>query len=1203
MKKLSFFLMFFLFTVVAQANMLVNGNFSASTFIGWTTGAGTTLVPKGLVAGSAQCAQLLGSTATLTQSVSDIGSDFTFEFYFACPNPATYSSPRAFQLLFNINQVNMIVNTAGSIQFYNGSWQTVGPVGAISWSTDANSNGTITDADDVIKAYRMRIVMHNWGVAGTKYDVYLSAANSSTLNLLASNLTYFQISPTIPLTTVGFSTVNGPIKAPETYLVDECNLFAPNQITTEQSAGKTIVAETNQTSDTIYVALSTPPTADVAVNIEEKNTSYLTLNTNQLVFTPANFDVPQMIIVKAKDDAVDQKGLYAASLGFRTQSDDALYNAKSISNITVSIKDNESVYVYPSFSGIYPHLSMTNSDNECGVGAIVPWQNDLWYVTYSAHYPNGSDDKLYQLNPDMSVIARPESVGGTPANRMIHRESNQLVIGSHFVAADKTVRTIPPSVMKGRMTANARHLTDPANRIYFATMEEGLYDVDVNTLTVTTMHPDYNTAGVVNLLTGVHGKGCYVGQNRLMFANNGNGGVLAEWKGTTDGDPSVPASWTVVDKNKYTEITTKGGIYGADSQTDPVWSLGWDAKSVLLRVCDNGGVWQRYRLPKASYTHDADHGWYTEWPRIRDIGYGDGNYLMNMHGMLYKFPSAFSSTNTTGIKPFSNFLKMIVDYADWNGKLVLACNDATKFENGLCPRDQSNLIFTTREALEDFGGKPYGFGGIWVNETVNAGVPSEAMLINGFENRIIHLAQNTGVAVNYTLQVDVVGNNTWTDLTTVAIPATGYANYVLPKTLNAQWMRVVSDTKVTSASAYFYMENSACAPVTDMLKSVPTPQQKTNLNLGVVRPMAESNMQLEFAAEMYDSSGTKTTAYYQLDGDLNFVPATNASAETALRTTYAPTKDFTVDNASVLMTATINGSQYRLPFGDADFNNPTISGFYPRGIREVVTERAIMNIHGTIYEVPRDDAGGFPRIRPITTHNKQIYDFCSWRGMLVMSGNFETANADTHIKKSTDGKASLWLGNVDDLFKMGKPKGVGSTWKDAVVPANTPSLPLLMQGYAQKTVVLSHNSTQPVTFSLDVDYLANGTYATAFTVTVQPGETKSFDFPEGFNAQWVRTKVDVGCTATATFYYNVDAPTNTKVQTPTASNILVFPNPVVDVLTIQGLTVSTKVDVYTLQGAKVLSDIVTNKLAMNTLKTGMYLVNIANNKPICVVKK
>jgi hypothetical protein len=37
----------------------------------------------------------------------------------------------------------------------------------------------------------------------------------------------------------------------------------------------------------------------------------------------------------------------------------------------------------------------------------------------------------------------------------------------------------------GRLTGNARHLVDPANKVFFATMEDGLYEVDVRSLAVT----------------------------------------------------------------------------------------------------------------------------------------------------------------------------------------------------------------------------------------------------------------------------------------------------------------------------------------------------------------------------------------------------------------------------------------------------------------------------------------------------------------------------------------------------------------------------------------------------------------------------------------------------------------------------------------------------------------------------------------------
>ena len=147
----------------------------------------------------------------------------------------------------------------------------------------------------------------------------------------------------------------------------------------------------------------------------------------------------------------------------------------------------------PQFSGIYPHLAFFNDENECGVGAVVPWAGRLWVVTYAPHKPLGSSDKLYEIDEALSLTVRPESVGGTPANRMIHAESGQLFIGPYAIGQDRQVRVIPPDRMPGRLTGTARHLTEPAGKVYFATMEEGFYEVDVCTLEVTrVINPDGN---------------------------------------------------------------------------------------------------------------------------------------------------------------------------------------------------------------------------------------------------------------------------------------------------------------------------------------------------------------------------------------------------------------------------------------------------------------------------------------------------------------------------------------------------------------------------------------------------------------------------------------------------------------------------------------------------------------------------------------
>jgi len=140
-----------------------------------------------------------------------------------------------------------------------------------------------------------------------------------------------------------------------------------------------------------------------------------------------------------------------------------------------------------SVSGIYPHLAVFNENHkterpgETGIGAVVPWGDRIYVITYAAHKPLGSSDKLYIIDNNGNMEIFPGSVGGTPANRMIHRESEQLIIGPYFIRKNGDIRVIPQEKMPGRLTATSRHLEDPENKVYFYTMEEGLYEVDVNT--------------------------------------------------------------------------------------------------------------------------------------------------------------------------------------------------------------------------------------------------------------------------------------------------------------------------------------------------------------------------------------------------------------------------------------------------------------------------------------------------------------------------------------------------------------------------------------------------------------------------------------------------------------------------------------------------------------------------------------------------
>lgn len=376
-------------------------------------------------------------------------------------------------------------------------------------------------------------------------------------------------------------------------------------------------------------------------------------------------------------------------------------------------------------SGIYPKLAMFNNEGECGTGAVVPWAGSLWVVTYAPHAPNGSSDKLYEVSSDLVQTIRKESIGGTPANRMIHQESNQLFIGPYVIDARKNVRVIPPGKMYGRLTANMRHLTDPANKIYYATMEEGFYEVDVRTLAVKMLYKDGNLqkdlAG--DLLPGYHGKGAYYGQGRVVYANNGDrnpramvdptvtAGVLAQWDGK---------DWKVLLRNQFTEVTGPGGIYGnPNPDTDPIWTIGWDAKSLIFMALDHG-KWNRYRLPKGSHSYDGAHGWNTEWPRIREIG--DGKMLMTMHGTFWDFPKTMCAANSAGIRPRSNYIKVIGDFCRWKDRVIFGCDDSahSEFMNKRIAKgplkgpgqSNSNIWFVKPDKLDHLG-PVIGRGCLW----------------------------------------------------------------------------------------------------------------------------------------------------------------------------------------------------------------------------------------------------------------------------------------------------------------------------------------------------------------------------------------------------------------------------------------------------------------------------------------------------------
>ena len=208
---------------------------------------------------------------------------------------------------------------------------------------------------------------------------------------------------------------------------------------------------------------------------------------------------------------------------------------------------------------------------------------------------------------------------------------------------------------------------------------------------------------------------------------------------------------------------------------------------------------------------------------------------------------------------------------------------------------------------------------------------------------------------------------------------------------------------------------------------------------------------------------------------------------------------------------------YRLPKGTHTQDHAWTTE-WPR-IREVESERWLMNASGMFYELPAmtyaDRVWG---IRPVCTHLRIVGDFCSWNGLLVMAGDQTTPISDSNAYVGQP-QANLWLGKPDDLWQWGKPAGWGGPWWDTPVRAGEPSDPYLMTGFEHKCLHVQHEGGGGVKVDIEVDFMGIGRWARYHTIETSEGGYGYHVFPDGFSAHWLRLTPHTDGVATAQAVY------------------------------------------------------------------------------------
>lgn len=452
------------------------------------------------------------------------------------------------------------------------------------------------------------------------------------------------------------------------------------------------------------------------------------------------------------------------------------------------------------FSGVVPSLAQVADfgppRSEIGIGCLMPWQGHLYVLNYCSHRRHtGTGTGLRIIDKDFQMTRHPNAVDGTYANRFVHAQSSQLIIGPHLVDTAHNVRTVE-ALIDIRLCGTAAHLSQPEDLVYMLGMEGELFELNVHTLE-TKLIFDLTEALQTPGEWSCHFKDCYTAHGRLVVTNNDyteedfqgarKEGTLAEFDGE---------KWTVLERKPFLSVNGLGKFGGT------IFANGWDRASAILKVYTRGdNKWTTYRLPKAS--HCWEHKWQTEWPRIRSTEHE--RLLMDHHGMWYEISPWAYNNRIWGVRPISTHLWVHGDFCSWNGMFVIGA-DNTSYEGGgnfQSAEPQSGIWFGRTDDLWSLG-KPKGWGGPWWHDPVQAGEPSDPYLMTGFDKKVIHLSHDSDKPVNFAIEVDFLGCGEWHTYETVVVSARGYEAHVFPDGFAAHWVRVIADADCEATAQLHY---------------------------------------------------------------------------------------------------------------------------------------------------------------------------------------------------------------------------------------------------------------------------------------------------------------------------------------------------------------------------------------------------------------
>ena len=309
---------------------------------------------------------------------------------------------------------------------------------------------------------------------------------------------------------------------------------------------------------------------------------------------------------------------------------------------------------------------------------------------------SGVGTGLFVINDKLEISKHPASYVGTYTNRMVHWQSNQLLIGPYAIDAAGDVRTIE-DLLEIRICSTMRHLHDPANKVYMfgngggkggageggnstrwmcIRWKQVSSPISPKSLAFLTTNTPISKRHIATLVAWLSPTTATM---NATSRGNEAAGRLAEWDGE---------QWTILERDPFIEVTGRGNFAGT------IFAMGWDKRSAILQVfTEANGQWKRYRLPKASHTFD--HMWQTEWPRIRELEHE--RFLMDCHGMFYELSPWAYDNHIWGIRPISTHLWVLGDFCAYRGMMVLGAGQCQPTRRRQSPRRRTTIRLVFRQ--------------------------------------------------------------------------------------------------------------------------------------------------------------------------------------------------------------------------------------------------------------------------------------------------------------------------------------------------------------------------------------------------------------------------------------------------------------------------------------------------------------------------